>query len=277
MYKGLLTPLLCVLSAEVCLAQDPDNDWAKAVFDNTSHDFGLVARGAKLEHRFTVENVFPEDLRIESVQSTCECTSATFSKELVKIHQKAEIIARIDTRNFVGRKEATLRVKLAEPFPVEVQLHLCCDIRNDVVFEPGEIQFGSVDQGTEGRRKIVVRYAGRPDWRIADVLTSSPHLQVDLAEVSRTAGQVTYDLWATLKGDAPTGYLRDHLILVTNDTDPNASRVPLAVGGVVVPVVSAGPSPLPLGVVQVGETITRNLVVRGKVPFRILSVTCPDE
>ena len=27
-------------------------DWAKAMFDHTAHDFGTVARGAKVEHSF---------------------------------------------------------------------------------------------------------------------------------------------------------------------------------------------------------------------------------
>ena len=34
--------------------------WAKEMFDHTSHDFGTVARGAKMEHRFTLENIYEE-------------------------------------------------------------------------------------------------------------------------------------------------------------------------------------------------------------------------
>lgn len=269
---SFLAVVLCCFSGSACLAQD----WAKAMFDHTSHDFGVVARGAKVEHRFTMENIYLEDMRIASVQSSCRCTTPKFSTEPVKTYAKTEIVATIDTRNFLGRKEATLRVTLAEPFSAEVQLHVYCYIRSDVVFEPGEIQFGSVDQGTEVRRKVMVKYAGRSDWRIVDVLSAWPFLRASVSEVNRMAGQVVYELSVSLKDDTPVGYIKDHLILVTNDLNPDNARVPIAVEGVVVSALSAGPSPLPLGVLEVGQTVTRNLVVRGKCPFRILKVTGPD-
>jgi len=274
MRATLLSLFFCLASSATCMAQ---SDWAAAMFDHSRHDFGVVARGAKVEHRFFLENIYLEDMRIASVTSTCTCTTAAFPKTPIKTYEKVEIVATVDTRNFLGHKEATLRVVFADPFPAEVQLHVYCYIRSDVVFDPGEIQFGKVDQGSEVRRKVTVRYAGRSDWQITDILSTWPHLAASVSEVSRTAGSVIYDLWVTLKPDAPVGYIRDHLILVTNDHNPDARRVPVAVEGVVVSPISVVPSPLPLGVVQAGQSVTRNLVVRGKAPFRVLDVTAPDE
>ena len=42
-------------------------DWARKMFDHTTHDFGVIARGAKVEHRFVVENIYEEDAHIKSV------------------------------------------------------------------------------------------------------------------------------------------------------------------------------------------------------------------
>ena len=42
-------------------------DWARAMFDHTTHDFGVVARGAKVEHRFIIENIYEEDAHVESL------------------------------------------------------------------------------------------------------------------------------------------------------------------------------------------------------------------
>ena len=33
-------------------------EWAKKMFDTTSHNFGTVARGSKVEHTFTVTNIY---------------------------------------------------------------------------------------------------------------------------------------------------------------------------------------------------------------------------
>jgi hypothetical protein len=269
---GLLTILFGLSLSSTVLAQD----WAKALFSHTSHDFGVVARGAKVQHRFTLENIYEEDVHISSVQSSCNCTIPEYTKDTIKTYETADIIANVDTRTFLGRKEATIRVTLDKPFPAEVQLHVYCYIRSDVVVEPGEVQFGTVSQGTRARKKLTVSYAGRADWRIVDVQSSLPHLQAKVVEVSRAYGRVAYDLWIDLKEDAPPGYLKDTVVLVTNDRNPDAARVPVAVEGLVVGTISAQPSPLPLGILQAGQTVTRNLVVQGKKPFRILSVTSAD-
>lgn len=277
MRTGFLALVLCFCCGPACIAQVVDDDWADAMFDHKTHNFGVVARGAKVEHRFTFENIYLEDMRIASVKSSCNCTTVQFGKEPIKTYEKGEVVATIDTRNFLGQREATLRVNFAPPFSAEVQLHVYCYIRSDVVFEPGEIQFGSVEQGTEVRRLVTVSYAGRSDWEILDVLSSWPHVTANVTEISRSVGQVVYQLAVTLNDDAPAGYVRDHLVLVTNDHNPKARRVLVAVEGTITPAVSVAPSPLSLGVLQTGQTVTRNLVVRGKSPFHVLGVDGPDD
>ncbi len=43
----------------LCGAQASGQEWAKKMFGGTTtHDFGVVARGAKAEYRFVVENVY---------------------------------------------------------------------------------------------------------------------------------------------------------------------------------------------------------------------------
>lgn len=272
MQASLVTLLLWLGSGAAGAAED----WATPMFDHTSHDFGVVARGAKVEHRFSLENIYLEDVHIASVHSTCSCTIPHFTKETLKTYEKGEIVATVDTRTFLGRKDATIRVVFDKPFPAEVQLHVYCYIRSDVVVEPGEVQFGTVAQGTPARRKLTVSYAGRADWKIVDVQSSQPHLQARVAEVSRGFGRVVYDLWIELREDAPQGYLKDFVFLVTNDRNRDSARVPVPVEALIVGTISAQPSPLPLGVLQTGQTVTRNLVVQGRKPFKILSVTSPD-
>ena len=262
--------LACVPSAGL------GQQWAKEMFDHTSHDFGTVARGAKVEHRFTLENVYEEDARILSVRSSCGCTSPQFSKESIKTWEKSDIVAVLDTRDFLGEKDATLTVKFDLPFPAEVQLHVHAYIRSDIVIQPGVVAFGTVPEGAAAQKKVTVSYAGRQDWHIESVESNNPRLQARAVETGRAAGQVTYDLIVDLKEDTPVGYIRDHLVLVTNDFRPQAARVPVAVEGVVAPSVTVRPSPLLMGVVGPAKTVTRRLVVQGAAPFRILGAKCDD-
>jgi hypothetical protein len=47
--------------------------WAQKMFKVTSHDFGTVARGAKAEFLFEMQNIFEEDIHIASVRTSCTC------------------------------------------------------------------------------------------------------------------------------------------------------------------------------------------------------------
>ncbi len=251
--------------------------WATEMFDHTSYDFKTVARGAKAEHTFTMENIYEEDAQIASIASTCKCISAKYPKGTLKTWDKAQIVVEVDTRGFVGKKEATLKVKLNKPFSAEVRLHVYAYIRRDVVVHPGVVKFGTVYQGTSRLQQVKIDYAGRPDWKILRVESANPHLQAQAVETSRGDGQVTYDLLVTLRGGAAVGYLQDHVVLVTDDRNARASRVPVAVEGVVVPAVTARPSPLSGVVVTAGESVTERLIVQGKAPFRVLAATCSDQ
>ena len=267
--------LLVLLAGSSALGQD---GWAKKMFDHTSHDFGTVATGAKVEHTFTVENKYEEDMHISNVHTSCGCTATKISKRVLKTWEKAEIVATVDTRGFFGRKDATLTVEFGGLFPAKVQLHAHVYIRSDIVVQPGSVQFGSIEAGTPAVRKVTVSYAGRPDWQIREVETRNSHLEAQAVRAAQSpVGQVTYELVVKLKSEAPAGYIRDYLILVTNDRRPQYSRVPLAVEGLVTPTVSARPSPLLLGVVSTGQTVTKHLVVQGRKPFRIIKVECSDK
>ncbi len=269
MRASFVVLLLLTAGSSNGLAQE----WAKAMFDHTSHDFGVVARGQKVEHRFPLENIYIEDIRFGVVRSGCACFSAQLTKDSLKTYEKGEIVTKVDTRRFLGRKQATLKVIFQEPFPAEVQLHCYVYIRSDVVLEPGLVRFDAVPhgQGAEAQ-KVAISYAGRNDWEILKAECDNPYINVRLAETGRQFGQVTYNLYVGLRAEAPVGYIHDRVVLTTNDHNRDATRVLVPVEGVVTSVVSAKPSHLLLGVLNPGQKKNWTLVVRANEPFRIIEV-----
>ncbi len=265
--------LLLLLQTEPLLAQK----WAEAMFDHTSHNFGMVARGAKVEHIFPLKNIYVEDVHIASVRTSCMCTQPTITKETLKTFETGTIVATVDTRGFLGRKDATITVTFDKPYPAEVQLHTYVYIRSDVVFEPGAVLFNAIPQGTSAHRTVQLSYAGRNDWQIVRAMPSADFLDVEVNETGRGAGEVRYQLVVTLKPQAPPGYLQEHIELFTNDTVADAQKIVLAVEGSIVPQVSIQPSQLALGSVTPGQVVTRNLVIQARKPFRVVSIKGPDE
>ena len=268
-----LAALTVVCSGRLSLGQE----WATAMFDHTQHDFGMVARGAKVEHVFTLKNLYVEDVHIANVRTSCGCTQPRFTKDTLKTYETGQIIATVDTRAFMGRKDATITVTFDKPFPAEVQLHTYVYIRSDVVFEPGEVLFSGVPAGTAAARKVQLSYAGRNDWQIVKAVPSVPFLDVKLVETARGGGQVRYEITVTLQPDAPPGYFSERIDLTTNDVRSDAQRVSLPVEGSVVAAVSVQPSQVLLGVVRPGNTLARNIVIQAREPFQVLGVDGPDD
>jgi len=272
----ILTLALCLLAVLAAGRAACAQQWAREMFDHTSHDFGTVARGAKVQHTFTVENIYEEDVHVARIKSSCGCTVPKLSQRLLKTWDKAEIVAEVDTRAYRGRKDATLTVVFDQPFPAEVRLTVHTYIRSDLVVQPGAVQFGSVPQGSPATEKLSISYAGRSDWRIDRVESTNPHLSTELDRASTGTGNVNYTLTVTLLADAPAGYVQDHLTLITNDFNSRSAQVPVAVEGVVVAPVSVRPSPLLLGVTETGGAAKGRLVVQGQTPFRITAVRSSD-
>ena len=251
--------------------------WAERMFNTLEHDFGTVARGADTVYRFEVTNLYKQTMHISGVRSSCGCTSPSVEHPTIKTHEKAYIVAKFNTRTFVGHKGATLTVTFDPPFAAEVQLRVHGNIRSDVVFQPGAVQFGSVDEGTVQEQRIMVSYAGRGNWKILDVTNDNDYFEVELDEVTRTSNKVSYSLLVRLKGNVPPGYLKDRLTVVTNDRSASSQRIPLFVEGRIIPEISVTPETLVLGDVVPGKPVVRKVVVRGKKPFKILDVNCSDD
>ena len=270
---------LTALTADRVWAQE----WARDMFDPdhqglTSHDFGTVARGAIVEHRFAVQNIYLEDAHIKSAKASCGCTSPEVPPQILKTFKKTYLVVKVDTVHFQGQKDVTIDVEFDKPFPAEVQLSIHCYIRSDVVLEPGSVYLRTA-QGKTAQQQVSVRYAGRPDWQIQRVECANPSITGKVIEVSRGNGLVNYDLTVSLAAGAIAGYSRDELNLVTNDPNPRAQRVPVPVEALVVAPVTVHPSPLIMEPVAAGKLETpvmRPLVVISPLPFQVTRVESTD-
>jgi hypothetical protein len=269
------TPAFGLLVVLACSGLAHGQDWARKMFETTSHDFGNVARGARVEYDFKFHNPYKEDVHIVDVRSSCGCTTPRVLKDTVKTYEETAVVAAFNTRTFLGQRSATVTVVIDKPFYAEVQLQVAGYIRRDIVIHPGEVDLGTVDQGTPVEKEISISYAGRNDWQILDVKSGSPYLDAQIAETRRDSGQVAYSLKVFLKPDAPSGSISEQLVLLTNDQ--RSPEVPLDVEGRVVAELTVSPASLLMGVLEPGQKATKQLVIKAKRPFRITGIDCNDE
>lgn len=273
MWRGIVCTLsMSIFWSTPSLAQD----WATKMFETTHHDFGSVACGAKAQFEFALSNIYLEDVHIADAQPSCHCTIVTFDKAILKTYDKGAIVATLNTHAFQGQRAATITVTFDKPFYAQATLSVQGFIRTDVVFQPGSIELGSVEQGNESDQKVSLYYSGwQQDWKVLGVNSPNSSVSARAVETARQGNQVWYDVFVHLAKDAPAGYLRDHLMLTTNDQQ--SGQIPLLVEGRMVPGLVVTPSPLILGQVQSGQHITTQVIVKGNKPFRILGITADDK
>lgn len=267
--------LFSLISVALILTSNVHADqWGQKLFSETHHDFGTVSRNAKTEHSFVIENCFEEDVHIVAVRSNCGCTKPVLTKTSLKSWEKGEVIAQFNTRSFIGTKTAEITVVIDRPYYAEVKLTVGGTIRSDIVVEPGEVRFGDIELGTKKVVDLRISYAGRTDWKIADIRGKSDHVEVRLDPAQRKGTLTNYLLHITLKESAPTGEMLDELIVVTNDEKNEQFTLPLSAR--VIPPVSISPVFVSLGDVVKGKSVQNRLMVRSKKPFAITGVDCPD-
>jgi hypothetical protein len=262
------------LAIAVLLAGAPGlaaKEWARSMFATTSHDFGHVARGAKAEFAFELQNLYEEDIHIADVRTSCGCATPSITQPTLKTWEKGAIVATLNTRSFIGQRSSTLTVVIDKPYYAEVYLTISGNIHGDVDFQPGSVAFGDVEMGRSAQQQVMVNYRGRAAWQIRDVRSASEHLEVELSDPIRQLGMTSYRMTVRLKPDTPPGMIQEELTLVT--TDQRMPTVQLAVEGRVAPPLSVSPSPLFFGSLQPGQSATKQLVLAGKQPFKVLQVT----
>ena len=69
--------------------------------------------------------------------------------------------------------------------PAIVALKIRAFIRGDIVFEPGDVQFGSLPPGQAAKKRVKLTYAGISTWQIVDATSPAPYLAVAFKETGR--------------------------------------------------------------------------------------------
>src|SRR5262249_30206395 len=148
-------------------------------------------------HKFKMVNIYAVPLEIVNVRSSCPCGTVTPSVKVLEPRQEGYIEVTMDTRRFTGAKTITIFVTVGPQFISTAELKVSASSRGDVVFNPGEVNFGVVPRGQTASQTIDVEYAGALDWRVSEVDKGSAPVDVALEEWYRRPGQVGYRVKTT--------------------------------------------------------------------------------
>jgi hypothetical protein len=249
--------------------------WADAMFEGLSKDFGSVPRGPLLAHAFRFTNTTTSTVHIAGVRVSCGCVTATVVQDTVAPGQTSVIQVQMDTRRFTGNKNVTIYVHLDQPRHEEVRLWVQANGRDDITLTPDTLAFGRVQRGGSPSARVTVTLLGSSQAQLQDVRCESNYVTASVRELRRDAAEVTYELTAKLRSDAPAGRWFTDVWLTTDNPALAKVRVPLTVE--IESALSASPPLVQLGQVKVGGEAERKVIVRGVKPFRITAITGGDD
>jgi hypothetical protein len=260
----------------LCATASASASGADTFFDELSRDFGSVPRGPTLTHPFRLVNKTNQPVHITGVRVSCGlCTSAQALKQYLAPGEETAVLVQMDTRKFHGIKNVTIYVQFDQPRWEEVRLWVQANSRDDVTVIPDSLAFGTIKRGSAPKTSVNISFLGDGNWRITGVKSDSNYVQPAVKEIRRDMGEVSYQLTASLRADAPAGKWYTDVWLQTNNPTTPRVRVPLTVE--IAAPLSISPMTVVLGEIKAGTQAERRLIVRGSTPFRIVGIKGIDK
>jgi hypothetical protein len=84
---------------------------AAITWEKSTHDFGDIVAGEKVEHTFKFVNTGTEPLVITNVQVTCGCTTPKgWPRDPINPDKKAEIVIQFNSAGKIGRQNKVVTI-----------------------------------------------------------------------------------------------------------------------------------------------------------------------
>jgi Protein of unknown function (DUF1573) len=168
-----LLPFVFCLCASSAIAQIT---WDKTeqTFDATPQDKAVIAR-----YKFT--NTGNKPIKIQSVLTSCGCTTATLTKKEYAPEESGEIVAQYTFFGHTGRQDKSIMVSTsaAPGQPTVLKLHVY--IQEPISIEPQLVLWRVGEQ--PGPKAIRIAVAGDRAVKILSVISDNPVIKVKLTEV----------------------------------------------------------------------------------------------
>lgn len=108
MKKYFLLVVAFALTAYVYGQQAGTQNGPVVTFEKSTHDFGDITHGDKVEHVFKFTNTGNEPLLITNVEVQCGCTTPKWPKEPIPPGAQGELVVGFDSRGKNGAQVKTV-------------------------------------------------------------------------------------------------------------------------------------------------------------------------
>ncbi|MCH8035180.1 MAG: DUF1573 domain-containing protein [Bacteroidetes bacterium] len=107
--------VIITIKGNVVLSDAESSTYPVLRFIQTQHDFGKVKEGKIVEYTFNFENSGKSTLKIKDIKTSCGCTAALVSSEVLKPGEQGTLKVELDTSNRKGKMSRTITIKSNDP------------------------------------------------------------------------------------------------------------------------------------------------------------------
>lgn len=113
--------LLLMLVSTLVLGQEQSEQppGPYMTFEATSHDFGDIYQGDKVEHTFHFENTGDAPLVITNIKVTCGCTATDWSRDPILPGEESSITVKFNSAGKLNKQNKVITIvsNAANPLP----------------------------------------------------------------------------------------------------------------------------------------------------------------
>ena len=195
----------------------------RAVFKETTHDFGKIKQGDVVTHEFVFKNEGGAPLIVEKVETTCGCTAALVSEKRIGPGKEGKIKTTFDTRGYSGRLSRYIYLVSNDGENARRELSLVADIqvppsaRIDV--DRYNVDMGLVLEGESPSARVVIKSTGERELKVEMAHENVQFFSGGKPLVSPfflPAGS-SREVDLRFPPQAKTGVLRDYILVKSND------------------------------------------------------------
>ncbi len=121
--------VIVTIKGNVVLSDAEGSTYPVLHFGQTKYNFGKVEEGKVVEYTFTFENNGKSTLKIKDIKTSCGCTAALVSSEVLKPGEKGTLKVELDTSNREGKMSRTITIESNDPIDPKKILTVYADIQ----------------------------------------------------------------------------------------------------------------------------------------------------
>ncbi|MBN2382421.1 DUF1573 domain-containing protein [bacterium] len=242
----------CVIMSAVVLAQEKGEQAApaktggaqpKISFERAdlTYDLGTIPQMGQGEISIKFKNVGQADLKIHEIKSSCGCTVALATKDLIPPGQEGEIKATLRVGKSKNSMKKAVYVETNDPDNKKVTLFLVANVKIDFTLEPSFVSFGRVSKEELGQEQIIkVIGDDSLNYKLTGVESDNPALEARILPPERDGEGQRVAL--KLNQKVSTGILKGMIKIKSNH--PNYATILVSVHGIILGHIQVDPERL---------------------------------